>query len=179
MCFFFFFKQKTAYEVRISDWSSDVCSSDLGQQCRYVDCDACFQSGTLPCLQILQRPLHHIKSQVHDLAAFLQYRNKGIWRDQAPRRVIPSDQCFSRDDMIGMETVFGLIDYPNVPGGEGSVQFTCDRQTPIAFPVEFIAIPFPTLAARHGTIAGQQSAAHQIDRKSTRLNSSHYCATRL
>src|SRR3546814_1154399 len=26
---FFFFKQKTAYEVRISDWSSDVCSSDL------------------------------------------------------------------------------------------------------------------------------------------------------
>src|SRR3546814_1142695 len=29
ICFFFFFKQKTAYEMRISDWSSDVCSSDL------------------------------------------------------------------------------------------------------------------------------------------------------
>src|SRR3546814_13372753 len=31
MCliFFFFFKQKTAYEMRISDWTSDVCSSDL------------------------------------------------------------------------------------------------------------------------------------------------------
>src|SRR3546814_8385409 len=31
VCFvlFFFFKQKTAYELRISDWSSDVCSSDL------------------------------------------------------------------------------------------------------------------------------------------------------
>src|SRR3546814_4400140 len=28
--YFFFFKQKTAYEMRISDWSSDVCSSDLG-----------------------------------------------------------------------------------------------------------------------------------------------------
>src|SRR3546814_15079870 len=28
---FFFFKQKTAYELRISDWSSDVCSSDLGK----------------------------------------------------------------------------------------------------------------------------------------------------
>src|SRR3546814_16177351 len=27
---FFFFKKKTAYEMRISDWSSDVCSSDLG-----------------------------------------------------------------------------------------------------------------------------------------------------
>src|SRR3546814_8970383 len=30
-CLFFFFKQKTAYEMRISDWSSDVCSSDLPQ----------------------------------------------------------------------------------------------------------------------------------------------------
>src|SRR3546814_7802842 len=29
LCYFFFFKQKTAYEMRISDWSSDVCSSDL------------------------------------------------------------------------------------------------------------------------------------------------------
>src|SRR3546814_10631354 len=29
ICCFFFFKQKTAYEMRISDWSSDVCSSDL------------------------------------------------------------------------------------------------------------------------------------------------------
>src|SRR3546814_962495 len=29
---FFFFKQKTAYEMRISDWSSDVCSSDLHHQ---------------------------------------------------------------------------------------------------------------------------------------------------
>src|SRR3546814_4632382 len=28
-CIIFFFKQKTAYEMRISDWSSDVCSSDL------------------------------------------------------------------------------------------------------------------------------------------------------
>src|SRR3546814_6849021 len=29
LCVLFFFKQKTAYEMRISDWSSDVCSSDL------------------------------------------------------------------------------------------------------------------------------------------------------
>src|SRR3546814_4317744 len=31
LMFLFFFKQKTAYEMRISDWSSDVCSSDLGE----------------------------------------------------------------------------------------------------------------------------------------------------
>src|SRR3546814_8404543 len=41
MIFFFFFKQKTAYEMRISDWSSDVCSSDLAdlrrlQRTRFV-----------------------------------------------------------------------------------------------------------------------------------------------
>src|SRR3546814_6634945 len=33
MFLFFFFTQKTAYEMRISDWSSDVCSSDLGLRC--------------------------------------------------------------------------------------------------------------------------------------------------
>src|SRR3546814_8868806 len=34
MWLFFFFKQKTAYEMRISDWSSDVCSSDLHSHVR-------------------------------------------------------------------------------------------------------------------------------------------------
>src|SRR3546814_4435741 len=41
--YFFFFKQKTAYEMRISDWSSDVCSSDLCAPigvCTMVDCGA-------------------------------------------------------------------------------------------------------------------------------------------
>src|SRR3546814_6394717 len=32
MLYVFFFKQKTAYEMRISDWSSDVCSSDLARR---------------------------------------------------------------------------------------------------------------------------------------------------
>src|SRR3546814_8282283 len=40
--FFFFFKQKTAYEMRISDWSSDACSSDLKSERRDVDIDAFF-----------------------------------------------------------------------------------------------------------------------------------------
>src|SRR3546814_3815960 len=35
-CVFFFFKQKTAYEMRISDWSSDVCSSDLAGVDRFA-----------------------------------------------------------------------------------------------------------------------------------------------
>src|SRR3546814_17607321 len=36
ICVIFFFKQKTAYEMRISDWSSDVCSSDLRWFCIYA-----------------------------------------------------------------------------------------------------------------------------------------------
>src|SRR3546814_1838415 len=34
---FFFFKQKTAYDMRISDWSSDVCSSDLSRLFRWAE----------------------------------------------------------------------------------------------------------------------------------------------
>src|SRR3546814_1050180 len=55
---FFFFKQKTAYEMRISDWSSDVCSSDLPQRraldtfvgarlARYEDNAACEKARCL------------------------------------------------------------------------------------------------------------------------------------
>src|SRR3546814_9383656 len=39
MIYFFFFKQKTAYEMRISDWSSDVCSSDLEEWDMFVEHD--------------------------------------------------------------------------------------------------------------------------------------------
>src|SRR3546814_6383257 len=45
MWFFFFFKQKTAYEMRISDWSSDVCSSDLANGVAWAR-----QPTLLPCL---------------------------------------------------------------------------------------------------------------------------------
>ena len=34
VCVVFFFKQKTAYEIKECDWSSDVCSSDLGTSTR-------------------------------------------------------------------------------------------------------------------------------------------------
>src|SRR3546814_8323303 len=40
-CAFFFFKQKTAYEMRISDWSSDVCSSDLSSRCEQCGVPYC------------------------------------------------------------------------------------------------------------------------------------------
>src|SRR3546814_1469008 len=46
MCvLFFFFKQKTAYEMRISDWSSDVCSSDLLSLGIFVSCLSTITDG--------------------------------------------------------------------------------------------------------------------------------------
>src|SRR3546814_14137017 len=50
---FFFFKQKTAYEMRISDWSSDVCSSDDCRLARYgrawLPCHVRFRPGRYGC----------------------------------------------------------------------------------------------------------------------------------
>src|SRR3546814_7564990 len=46
LLFFFFFKQKTAYEMRISDWSSDVCSSDLPSATK-IGCDNSKPAGEL------------------------------------------------------------------------------------------------------------------------------------
>src|SRR3546814_3173302 len=54
--YFFFFKQKTAYEMRISDWSSDVCSSDLLRQHVFlVD-----RIGRILLLHLRQHELHEI-----------------------------------------------------------------------------------------------------------------------
>src|SRR3546814_3009903 len=59
---FFFFKQKTAYEMRISDWSSDVCSSDLRTQTcsgarilRSADCISDVQATNPALLAVLGR----------------------------------------------------------------------------------------------------------------------------
>src|SRR3546814_16734695 len=45
---FFFFKQKTAYEMRISDWSSDVCSSDLRRRRSISTLAVCASSTSAP-----------------------------------------------------------------------------------------------------------------------------------
>src|SRR3546814_1479514 len=115
---FFFFKQKTAYEMRISDWSSDVCSSDLDES------------------EIAFAPLQR-------------------QRDDR-RRCVPTtgDALDVAHDHIGL------------------VVATANHQ--------------PARAFRHETAQQQNAEAEQradaeadTDRKSTRLNSSHSCATRM
>src|SRR3546814_7752778 len=52
---FFFFKQKTAYEMRISDWSSDVCSSDLTYRGEVTLRQAFAQSINTVAVQLAQK----------------------------------------------------------------------------------------------------------------------------
>src|SRR3546814_7961628 len=71
MYIFFFFKQKTAYEMRISDWSSDVCSSDLeGDQVKKGD------------LLMRIRPEIYV-STVNQMAAALNQARSNIAGSQA------------------------------------------------------------------------------------------------
>src|SRR3546814_6853089 len=116
----FFFKQKTAYEMRISDWSSDVCSSDLVGQRHFRD------------------------------------------RDQSRRREQPAHTA---RDIGGGEGWFELrargaghrCPLIRFGGSEGNVV------------VEIVVEGRPSATARPA--ASRRAAA--IDRKSTRLNSSH------
>src|SRR3546814_10152404 len=86
MFFVFFFKQKTAYEMRISDWSSDVCSSDL--DVRMPEILAPARIGSV--------------RDVQNLAVRLILRRRGVdfeWAE-APRK---GDMLFGRDELVAKE----------------------------------------------------------------------------
>src|SRR3546814_3873022 len=88
-CIFFFFKQKTAYEMRISDWSSDVCSSDLiaanGSMFRYAT-----------------RSLDPRKMFKTELSLFL---DSVLRSDQSVLRLIDADYTRSEERRVGKECV--------------------------------------------------------------------------
>src|SRR3546814_7405179 len=121
--FFFFFKQKTAYEMRISDWSSDVCSSDLKAPGRIIDRVA----------------------REHFVA-------RGQQREQ---------RAGDRGETRGVdERLVGIFEV-----AERIAQCTLGREADTA--VGHLAAIVERLAAR------QQHSRAALDRKSTRLNSSH------
>src|SRR3546814_4951144 len=88
---FFFFKQKTAYEMRISDWSSDVCSSDLAAGFRIV--------GHLV-----------FKKRYASSARFLRYQHEQAYllakgTPRLPQRPIPDVLDRSEERRVGKECV--------------------------------------------------------------------------
>src|SRR3546814_4091465 len=62
---FFFFKQKTAYEMRISDWSSDVCSSDLVAHQRRFEVAALGQRFAVS-IEASAKRAHHLADVLAD-----------------------------------------------------------------------------------------------------------------
>src|SRR3546814_3391946 len=84
---FFFFKQKTAYEMRISDWSSDVCSSDLDKNFK-IPCigrlPVIFKRGTAgshgPILYVLQLVFKIVRGRVD--TECVRFCNGGGTRDR-------------------------------------------------------------------------------------------------
>src|SRR3546814_2231751 len=81
MSFFFFFKQRTAYEMRISDWSSDVCSSDLPP-----DDDARLRRAEDQAMPWKQGPSGEARRLVDGAAAINLYDKRGAFVGQRPIR---------------------------------------------------------------------------------------------
>src|SRR3546814_17013826 len=96
---FFFFKQKTAYEVRISDWSSDVCSSDLP----FVMGDGAF--AKMPNLKRLVDEITGRPAAARALALKERYDHafKTEMDDEAKRFLFPQNR--SEERRVGKESV--------------------------------------------------------------------------
>src|SRR3546814_9280534 len=158
--FFFFFKQKTAYEMRISDWSSDVCSSDLvvhrriaerqreEQHQRRAEREAGelseFEKAAEEAAAVIGRIFGH---EVRPPAIFAAGRETLDHAQQDQQRRRPE-----ADMVVGG-------DQPDAEGGAGHQQYG-QRQHRLA----------PDAVAERPP---EQPAQRPEDRKSTRLNSSH------
>src|SRR3546814_4141617 len=99
---FFFFKQKTAYEMRISDWSSDVCSSDLQREAptRRTKCTQAIEQQQ----QRRERQTEHRQRQrplrrPRRLRPCVVVQNPGAMHHQWPRAAIGRTQPGVVDDL--------------------------------------------------------------------------------
>src|SRR3546814_20188487 len=73
--YFFFFKQKTAYEMRISDWSSDVCSSDLVQT---GEADVLSRTTTWTLTRDTDLGVNLVGTMYYDGQSFMVPRRSGV-----------------------------------------------------------------------------------------------------
>src|SRR3546814_12426474 len=100
---FFFFKQKTAYEMRISDWSSDVCSSDLRAPSSHPGPAGRFHllrgngatrgrqschHGPLPCRALLGRTRPCPPARTVDRKSVVEGKSVSVRVDLGGRRII-------------------------------------------------------------------------------------------
>src|SRR3546814_13377815 len=106
---FFFFKQKTAYEVRISDWSSDVCSSDLS-----------FETSCTPCWPRLPRLLEQLAKAEGEVRLRSEELTKARARSSRQLLTAPVDGTVAQ---LQLHTLGGVVEptkpvMTSVPEGE-------------------------------------------------------------
>src|SRR3546814_4095270 len=138
---FFFFKQKTAYEMRISDWSSDVCSSDLGSRAAAVGLPG--REAT-----VFERP-HTEANYITREMAFQVARSHARWLRLGASALV-----------LGGPLLAWLL----LAAGIGSPVFALATAAVLLLAGAFVERWLFFAQARHVVT---------LDRKSTRLNSSH------
>src|SRR3546814_11432522 len=103
---FFFFKQKTAYEMRISDWSSDVCSSDLRRRMCPAYIAGLIGPGDRKSVQPMASRASEIGyDQLHHFVA------AGVWGSAPLEKVLVQEA----DRLVGDAAGFLVIDDPALP----------------------------------------------------------------
>src|SRR3546814_604307 len=174
--YFFFFKQKTAYEMRISDWSSDVCSSDLPMVLAgCLDIDSAKKAGRFvrfcDCFNI------PIVTFV-DVPGFLPGTKQeygGIIKHGAKLLFAYAEATVPKVTVITRKAYGGAYDVMSSKHLRGDVNY--------AWPTAEIAVMGPKGAVEiifRGDLgdtakieARTEEYREKLDRKSTRLNSSH------
>src|SRR3546814_310457 len=129
--YFFFFKQKTAYDVRISDWSSDVCSSDLPKDIQAAQMSLPFSvalasSIALRAPEIPMLTVSHYLEHIHNPAV-------GAIEDKLKMEIDPQVEAASGKQSTAAKLVVRLKDgreitaFVSAPKGSQSRSFTRDE----------------------------------------------------
>src|SRR3546814_9562238 len=153
ICGLFFFKQKTAYEMRISDWSSDVCSSDLSFAATVV-------------VNQLARAQTSYSGVVADKTAAIGAGMMTLTVGGVAKTITIDAANNSLDGLAGAINASGAGVTASIIADEGGHR---------------LILKGPTGEAGAFTLtadAGADPGLSTFDRKSTRLNSSHQCASR-
>src|SRR3546814_3866271 len=172
--FFFFFKQKTAYEMRISDWSSDVCSSDLARNVaaawHYVS--ALQAEGGTEMRPALERALAGAPADgVLQQVVFLT--DGAVGNEEQLFGIVAERLGAQRLFTVGIGSAphsYFMLKAAEV--GRGSFTHLGDlREVKPRMDALFAKLEQPALTDIR--VGWPLAAGKRIDRKSTRLNSSH------
>src|SRR3546814_9623440 len=120
----FFFKQKTAYEMRISDWSSDVCSSDLIAILAQPREDEGIAPRICRDIDVLDQLALVIDVGVHALVEAHQRQRDGIvpGSENDRERALRIDELVGRQrNCVGCPEELGILEILALPGDRKSV----------------------------------------------------------